>query len=271
MYACFGTMNSHAQTVLLAIVSAHLMADFWLQGDDDVAAKRQFRIRAYLTHALTHAAGVYVFAGLWSIWQMPAVVFVAHPVIDVLKEVFLRWFVPRDAKGEPVTRWKLCAIVFDQLLHLAVLVAIVELLSHYGKIPVEPYWSDLLGSPAWRKLVVLLSGAVLTISVGGALVGILVQPLLREIENADPPEPRGLEKGGRIIGQLERALIFLFVLSAQPAGVGFLITAKSIFRFGELKDAKSRMEAEYIIIGTMLSFTWALGAAWLTQWALTAI
>ena len=41
--------------------------------------------------------------------------------------------------------------------------------------------------------------------------------------------------------------------------------------FGELKDNETRMEAEYIIIGTMLSFTWALAVAWLTQWAKAAI
>jgi hypothetical protein len=67
------------------------------------------------------------------------------------------------------------------------------------------------------------------------------------------------------------APVFLFILSAQPAGVGFLVAAKSIFRFGELKDNETRMEAEYIIIGTMLSFAWALTIAWLTQWAITAI
>ena len=108
-----------------------------------------------------------------------------------------------------------------------------------------------------------LSGAVLTIFAGGVLVGVLVKPLLREIRAARQPkgispEQRGLENGGRLIGQLERALIFLFILSSQAAGVGFLIAAKSIFRFGELKDNETRMEAEYIIIGTMLSFTWRL-------------
>ena len=64
---------------------------------------------------------------------------------------------------------------------------------------------------------------------------------------------------------MERTLILLFILSGQPAGVGFLVTAKSVFHFGDLKDHEDRMEAEYIIIGTMLSF------AWLTQYALQKI
>ncbi len=35
---------------------------------------------------------------------------------------------------------------------------------------------------------------------------------------------------------------------------GFLIAAKSIFRFGDLSKAKDRKLTEYILIGTLLSF-----------------
>lgn len=68
-----------------------------------------------------------------------------------------------------------------------------------------------------------------------------------------------------MIGQLERALIFVFVLVQQFSAIGFLIAAKSIFRFGELRDRSNRMEAEYIIIGTLISFLWAIVAALLTR------
>jgi hypothetical protein len=221
--------------------------------------------------------GAYAFAGLWFAWQIPAVVLVSHIAIDGLKEASLRWLAPRDAEGKPVARWKFWAIIFDQALHLAVLAAMVEFLSRSGKIAVEPYWSALLGNQCWLKILVYLCSGVLAVFAGGILVGILVQPLLQEIRRAHSSdttisiEQRGLENGGRLIGQLERALILLFMLSSQPAGVGFLIAAKSIFRFGELKDNETRMEAEYILIGTMLSFTWALAVAWLAQWAIAAI
>ncbi len=269
-------MDIYAKTALLAIVAAHLMADFWFQGDGDVAARRQFRLFAYLKHAAAHALAAYAFASLWFVWQIPVVVLISHPIIDGLKEAALRWLAPRDSKDQPATRWKFWAIIFDQLLHLAVLIAMVVFLSLHGKISVEPYGSVLLGNHLWPKALIFLSGTILTISAGGVLVGVLLQPLLQEIRAAHQPkgitpEQRGLEHGGRFIGQLERAMILLFILFAQPAGVGFLVAAKSIFRFGELKDNATRMEAEYIIIGTMLSFTWALAIAWLTQWAIAAI
>ncbi len=68
-----------------------------------------------------------------------------------------------------------------------------------------------------------------------------------------------------MIGQLERALIFLFVFVNQSAGIGFLIAAKSVFRFGEIKDHKHRMEAEYIIIGTLMSFGYGILVAYATK------
>jgi len=36
--------------------------------------------------------------------------------------------------------------------------------------------------------------------------------------------------------------------------IGFLIAAKSVFRFGDLKESKERKLTEYILIGTLLSF-----------------
>ena len=69
--------------------------------------------------------------------------------------------------------------------------------------------------------------------------------------------PPGLRNGGRVIGNLERGLIYLLILTGQAAGIGFLIAAKSVLRFGAVKD-ESRL-SEYVIIGTLASFGWAIG------------
>ena len=60
----------------------------------------------------------------------------------------------------------------------------------------------------------------------------------------------------------------LLLLINQPNGIGFLLAAKSVLRFGEIKDTSQRKMAEYIIIGTFLSFGWALLISVLTQQAL---
>jgi hypothetical protein len=63
-----------------------------------------------------------------------------------------------------------------------------------------------------------------------------------------------LEDAGKYIGILERILVFSFVILDHWEAVGFLITAKSVFRFGDLKESKHRKLTEYILIGTLISF-----------------
>jgi hypothetical protein len=62
---------------------------------------------------------------------------------------------------------------------------------------------------------------------------------------------------------MERLFVFTFVVMGRWEGIGFLMAAKSIFRFGDLKEAKDRKLTEYILIGTLLSFgiAMALGVA----------
>ena len=65
----------------------------------------------------------------------------------------------------------------------------------------------------------------------------------------------GLSRG-RIIGVLERAMIFLVVLlSNQLSAIGFILTAKGVARF---KDLDEKDFVEYLIIGTFLSALMAL-------------
>ena len=75
---------------------------------------------------------------------------------------------------------------------------------------------------------------------------------------------RAPANAGRYIGWLELALTFGFIVAKQPEGVGFLLAAKSVLRIGDLKDEHDRSHAEYIIIGTFLSFGWGLLIAMVT-------
>jgi hypothetical protein len=63
-----------------------------------------------------------------------------------------------------------------------------------------------------------------------------------------------LKDAGAYIGILERLLVFIFIIVNHWEAVGFLITAKSVFRFGDLKESKHRKLTEYILIGTLISF-----------------
>lgn len=60
---------------------------------------------------------------------------------------------------------------------------------------------------------------------------------------------------GKIIGVLERALIFVFVASGNLTAIPFILAAKSLARFKQLND---RDFAEYYLIGTLSSVLLAL-------------
>ena len=71
-------------------------------------------------------------------------------------------------------------------------------------------------------------------------------------------EVESLENAGQLIGMMERFLILLFILLDRWEGIGFLLGAKSIFRFGDLTEAKDTKLTEYVLIGTLLSFILAI-------------
>ena len=69
---------------------------------------------------------------------------------------------------------------------------------------------------------------------------------------------QSLPNAGKWIGYIERVLILTFVLIGNVESVGFLLAAKSVFRFGELNKAKEIRTTEYVLIGTLASFTIAI-------------
>lgn len=104
-------------------------------------------------------------------------------------------------------------------------------------------------------------GALIAILAGGPAIGLLMTRFTAQL-------PEGLTGAGRLIGILERTLIFTLVMVGEPAGIGFLIAAKSILRFDTAKDSQA---SEYVIVGTLASFGWSLIAALLTLEALEIV
>jgi hypothetical protein len=72
---------------------------------------------------------------------------------------------------------------------------------------------------------------------------------------------------GRVIGLLERALLYGFILQAQYGAIGFILAAKAFTRFKELEN---RSFAEYVLIGTLLSACLALLIGGTIKWLLRA-
>jgi hypothetical protein len=72
---------------------------------------------------------------------------------------------------------------------------------------------------------------------------------------------------GRIIGILERVLLYIFLFQGHLGAIGFVLAAKAFTRFKALDD---RSFAEYVLIGTLLSACFALLCAWSVKLMLAA-
>ena len=247
----------------IPLLFAHLLADFILQTDTSVRLKH--RLNYLFRHGLTVAFLSYLFLGVPTAWELLLGVGLTHILLDA-------WKLHTD-RGSRLRRF-----VIDQAGHILILgLFSAAALFQYGDF--AGVWLQLIGWP-YLAVLAVLSGGIISIYVVSFLVELSFEALgigklpassIPEDDEGLLQEEMGIVKGGRIIGYLERGLITLFVLVGYPAGIGFLIAAKSIFRFGELTDASRRWQAEYIIIGTLLSILFGSSFAYLTAWVVRLI
>ncbi|MEJ7635307.1 hypothetical protein [Aeromicrobium sp.] len=65
-------------------------------------------------------------------------------------------------------------------------------------------------------------------------------------------------KGGRVLGPIERVFIFAMALSGQYAALTAVVAAKGILRFPEISRDVAGRKAEYVLVGSFVSWSLAL-------------
>ena len=150
--------------------------------------------------------------------------------------------------------------------------------------PLVQHLGTYLANLPWPQLQMLEPGPALLIPALllflGPTANALVRTIMTRIRNVDYEASARQLKGGRYIGPLERWLIFGLAIAGEPTAAALVISAKSIIRFPELQSKAVRptpvasptapAEApsqvideltEYFLIGSLLSWLLALGAA----------
>lgn len=239
--------------LLAPLIAGHVIGDFTLQSDGMVDGKKNFCLRALHVSIVMFTTFALLGYPLTWWWLVPAI-FLTHFVLDSLK-TRLESVLPAEVSGGWLKRnGKTALFLVDQIAHVLALLALVWLAASLKPLKFtvlgSGFWVNSFG-PRYLKLLVLVTGFILATQATGCFLGTMLKRFEQEPE-------AGVPKGGYWIGALERALIFIFILAGEAAGIGFLAAAKSVFRFGELKDKKDRKLAEYILIGTLMSFTCAM-------------
>jgi hypothetical protein len=237
--------------VVLALLLAHLLADFPLQSSAMVLAKKTGWL-AYAKHGLIHylcAQGcllLFTDEPLYSLRvQGLLVVYVlVHVATDIGKQVLV------GSKVFPDRAWLFLA---DQAAHVATIIAIAWGMTRVPWVTLRALvrWSDT------EKLHLLVAGVVYVAALfgGGYFIRYCTRSLSAELLAARGETREELRNAGLYIGWLERFLIITALLLQSPALVGLVLTGKSIARFPQFHDARF---AEYFLIGTLLSIGIAL-------------
>ncbi|WP_378103479.1 DUF3307 domain-containing protein [Chryseobacterium sp. sg2396] len=223
--------------IFIQLIFAHLLGDFILQPDSWVAEKEGKKLKSgYLyLHALIHT--ILSFILLWNteLWWIALTIGISHLMIDAAK---LSFQTVKNKKG-----W----FFFDQALHFLVIAGV--------SLYCQEFNFEFLRN---KELLKIVAGAIFLTSPASVFIRILLSSWTPVPETAGNIQTESLSNAGKYIGILERLLVFTFIMVNHWEGVGFMVAAKSVFRFSDLAQAKQRKLTEYVLIGTLLSFGMAV-------------
>ena len=213
------------------LLLAHLIGDFILQPNkwvSDKEKKKEKSIYLYL-HTALHLVLMLLFVAENNFIIYGIILAISHGIIDFIKLKF--------QKKKTKRVW----FSVDQFLHL-LMIFIIVLVYKNATIDLQNIENHI-----W----ILITGIILLTKPTSIIIKNIISIWTPENKNK---EDSSLQNAGNYIGILERLFVFCFIITNHFEAIGFLLAAKSIFRFGDLKEAKDRKLTEYVLIGTLLSF-----------------
>jgi len=213
--------------IFIPMLIGHFVADFWLQPASWVADKnfQKHRSGKLLLHSFIASVLPVLFTFNLKCWWFFLVIFVTHYFCDwfkSLKKENLFWF------------------LFDQIVHVLVILALSQ---------------SVLGCVFSQPIIYYLV-LVLAFIVASTPAGIFTDLFLNQVIKKEKKENK--LDASAWIGIIERMLIIGFILAGEFQAIGFLIAAKSVFRFNDIQKGESK-KAEYFLLGTLVSFAIAIG------------
>ncbi|OHR64640.1 hypothetical protein HMPREF3291_14765 [Bacillus sp. HMSC76G11] len=268
--------------ILLSLILAHLIADFFLQSDEMVREKLKNLKKHMLHHLLVLLPVILLFWALSYDFAKPMELVVlpslfllgTHFLIDFLKIKLL------DRTTDHQNIKKLFYFIADQIVHLAMIIIACYLFFQVTITGLQEKGIELLTENSSLSIanafLFIIIIVILVTSVSGHIIRILLGTLPTQLlsfegryafKNERKEEQMNGAGGlveeynyytfnkhdlsrGKLIGYIERLLVIILTFySAYPA-IAFIVTAKSIARFKQMDD---RNWAEYFLLGTLTS------------------
>lgn len=221
--------------IFTKLLLAHFIGDFVLQPKKWIIHKEANKLASkYLYfHVLLHFAIIMLV--LWDLtyWKIALVITGSHYLIDLAK-----------LYANPLFKNRSIPFFSDQLLHVLVIYGC----AYFGNL--GEHTLQLFDTLDWNLVT-----AVVFVAFPAAII---MSRLLEQMSDQIELDHKSLPNAGKYIGIIERLFVLIFIILGRWEAIGLLITAKSVFRFNDLKERNSRKLTEYILIGTLLSFGLAI-------------
>jgi Protein of unknown function (DUF3307) len=244
----FPAVPAEPEFVLLALLlGGHVLSDFLFQTHSIATAKR-INGRVMLLHGLmTGLIQAIILAPLINLPLFYGVLLLSlsHLVVDAAKV---------RLSGRVGALFLFSA---DQVLHLGCIAAVWIWLKDQPSTFTALSAGEMNWLPEAAGALLIAASFVFLNKGGTAMVKAVLEQFPDVAIDAYPM--------GRIIGCLERYLLFLLVLLGQWGALGFVVAAKSIARFRELE---SQRFADYYLIGTLTSILIAVAMGIGMRWIL---
>lgn len=214
--------------LILWMLLGHSLGDFYFQTKRMASEKGKYLFK----HVIVYTATMMVI--YWLVTRSHAVVFLglivmsSHFLIDRIN-LFLNRKYPNTA---------LLIFILDQAFHLVILIGFLVV---YDEVVI-------IGDQA--NHVLLLTTIIFYLIMPSST---LIDKVLSTVNKDQFPKIFVLDEG-TVIGILERMLILVMGISGSISGIGLLVAAKTMVRYGQFDDPEkdSNFRSKYLI-GTLLS------------------
>ena len=223
--------------LLLLQLTAHFIADFIFQS---ATWSEKKKLKPFTKYHLAHAILVFVVSYLlsfdWYFVFASLLIAISHLLIDTLKTYI----------GLKYSHKSNVFFFVDQLLHMLILVAVSVF--YLNNCDIKP----MFGIHFDTKILAVIAAFVFCGKPANIYIKMIFNISGITIPAEDKTGEKDLQNAGKVIGVMERYMTLALILSSQFAAVGLIIAAKSILRFN------APQKNEYILVGTLLSFGFAL-------------
>lgn len=215
--------------LMLAVLLGHALGDFYFQTNNMASNKKTYILKHVLIYTITLTLVYFLLTKSADFLLFGLLIFTSHLIIDRLN-IFISRRINNNYSG-------ITTFVIDQILHISILIIFMFYFNRAALS--DNSVNDII------LILFILSYLIMPSSI-------VVDKVICMVSKSHTSNKFELDEG-TVIGILERLLILAMGISGAIGGIGFLIAAKTMVRYGQFEDKGGAEFRSKYLIGTLLS------------------